>query len=64
MSCISSQKNSQTGQGLRPRSPYRVVRGSIDQVRFTGPGRSTLVDRVRYTCRLRNPAQVAKVREA
>ena len=35
MSCIASQKNSQTGQGLVPRSPYRVVRGSIDQVRFT-----------------------------
>ena len=36
MSCISGQKNSQMGQGLGPRSPYRVVRGSIDQGRFTG----------------------------
>ena len=29
VSCISSQKNSQTGQGLRPRSPYRVVRAVL-----------------------------------
>ena len=36
MNCTSSQKNSQTGQGLGPRSSYRVVRGSIDQVRYTG----------------------------
>ena len=36
MICTSSQKNSQTGQGLGPGSPYPVVRGSIDQVRFTG----------------------------
>ena len=35
MSRISSQKNSQTGQGLGPRSPYRAVRVSIDQDRFT-----------------------------
>ena len=36
MSCISSKMNSQMGQGLGPRSPYRVVWGSMDQVRFAG----------------------------
>ena len=36
MGCISCQKNSQKGQGLGPRSTYRVVRGNIDEVRFTG----------------------------
>ena len=36
MSCISSQKNGKMVQGLGPRSPYLVVRGSIDQIRFTG----------------------------
>ena len=36
MSRILSQKDSQMGQGLRPRSQYRVVWGSIDQIRFNG----------------------------
>ena len=36
MGYILSQMNSQTGQVLRPRSPYRVVRGSVDQVGFAG----------------------------
>ena len=36
MSCILSQMNSMTGQGLGPKSQYRVVRGSMDQVSFAG----------------------------
>ena len=36
MSCILSQMNSLTGQGLGPNSLHRVVRGSIDQVSFAG----------------------------
>ena len=34
--CISSRMNSPPGQAFGPRSPYRVARGSMDQVRFTG----------------------------
>ena len=36
MSCILSQMNSLTGQGLGLKSQYRVVRGSMDQVSFAG----------------------------
>ena len=36
MRCISSRMNSLPGQAFGPRSPYRVVRGSMDQVRFAG----------------------------
>ena len=36
MSRISIQMNSLTSQGLGPRIAYRVVRDSMNQVRFTG----------------------------
>ena len=53
--------NSLTGQDFEPMNQNRVVRGSMDQVRFAGTiGRSNLVDLVKYTSRLRNPAQVLK----
>ena len=50
--------NGLTGQGPRPMSTNRVVQGSLDRVRFDESGRSNLVDRTRYTFRLRSPAQV------
>ena len=43
MSCILGQINSLTGPGLWPRSPYRVVRGSMDEVRFAGTRKIELV---------------------
>ena len=57
MGCMSSQINGLMGLG--PRSPYCVVRDSMDQVRFAGPGRSNFLLQVRCTSRLSNQAQVA-----
>ena len=48
---------SMTGRGFERMNPNCVVWCSMDQVRFAG-GRSNLVDLVKHTSRLRNPAQV------
>ena len=53
--------NSLMGQGFEPMNPNRVVRCSMDRVKFAGTiGRSNLVDIAKYTSRLRNPAQVVR----
>ena len=51
MSCISSQKNGKMVQGLGPRSRILWFGAVSIKSRLLGPGRSTLGDRVRYTCK-------------
>ena len=56
--------NRMTGHDLGPNRTNRMVRGSTHRVRFAATGRLSLVNRFRYTTRLKSPAQVVKVMEA